>query len=147
MMPALWYLREMTSLPPEVLPAEQLLHQDCTEALNQGVEIYLQEDVGNISNPWVECTPLDHPWISRAAKKTDVSPCPKMCQAKPGLAMWLMPEQRVGAPAASAQTALLLQSSVQLKQLFSEHTKKKFQQLQVPNQISQQTLPLYQCGA
>ena len=61
MRPALWYLSEMTSLPPEVQPAEQLLHQDCAEALHQGVEIYLQEDVGNISNPWVECTPLDHP--------------------------------------------------------------------------------------
>ena len=120
-MSALWCLPEMTSLPSEVQPADQLSLIRTVQRLCSRVLIYLQEDVGNISNPWVECTPLDHPWISREAKKTDVSPCPKMCQAKPGLAMWLMPEQRVGAPAASAQTALLHQSSVQFKQLFSEH--------------------------
>ena len=141
MMPALWFLREMPSLPAEVQPADQLLHQDCAEA--QGVEIYLQEDVENIRIPWVECTPLDHPWISRASKTTDVFPCPRC--SKPNLA-WTC---------GLCQNNVLGQQLLLLSQLCSpdlqfsssscsqNNTKKKFQkQLQVSNQPSSSPCPL-----
>jgi hypothetical protein len=132
----------MTSLPSEFQPADQLSLIRTVQRLCSRVFIYLQEDVENISIPWVECTTLDHPGSPRAVKMTDVLPYPSC--AKPNLACTcgLCQNNVLGLQLPLLRQLCSPNLQFSLNSCSQNNTKKKFQQLQVPNQPASSPLPL-----